>query len=91
MESDRLYMLVRNRVRDYATWRVVFDANLADAAAAGLELEGLWQAADDPNDVFFLLRVADRQRAQAFLEAPESAESGNRSGVLDGEYHYLTG
>ena len=91
MSNPGLYMLVRNRVRDYATWRAVFDSNLPDAEAAGLQLERLWQAVDDPNNVFFLLRVADRERAQALLEAPESAESGERSGVLDGEYHYLRG
>ena len=72
-------MLVRNRVRDYGRWREIFDDNLADAEAAGLTLEGLWQAVDDPNNVFFLLRVADRGRAQAFLEAPESAPSPVRA------------
>lgn len=82
-------MLVRNRVKDYALWKTVFDEGYPRAVAAGLELEHLWRCTDDPGQVFFVLTVADRGRADLFLAAPESAESGERAGVIDGEFWYL--
>ena len=85
-----LVMLSRNRVKDYAAWRRIFDANAGAARAAGLELMHLWRDTEDPNNVFFVLKVADVRGAKAFIGAPEAAETGTAAGVLDGEYHFLT-
>ncbi len=54
-----------------------------------MTLACLWQSADDPNDVFFLLDVEDVDRANAFMARPESQEIVVKSGVIDGEFHYL--
>ena len=89
MTEDGLYLLVRNRVEDYATWRAVFDANAPEGERAGLTLEAIWQDADDANNVFFLMRVEDRGRAEAFMAAPESARAGEVSGVIDGEASFV--
>lgn len=82
-------MLARNRVSDFDRWKEVFDSQDERAQAAGLNLVHLWRSMDDPNNVFFLFEVADIDRAEEFLHAPESAEAGRVSGVLDGEYHFL--
>lgn len=84
-----IHMLVRNRVADFDRWRAVFDAQLTRARSAGLRLVHLWQAIEDPNDVFFLLEVESREQAMAFLNAPASAKAGEASGVLDGEWHLV--
>jgi hypothetical protein len=39
--------------------------------------------------VFFILNVEDIERANAFIARPESQEIGDKSGVIDGEIHYL--
>ena len=44
---------------------------------------------DDPNEVFFLLDVADVDRANAFMARPESRETGEKSGEIDGSFHFL--
>ena len=49
----------------------------------------LWQSVVDPNNVFFILDVADVDRANAFMARPESQEMGVKSGVIDGEFHYI--
>ena len=82
-------LLVRNRVEDYDTWRKVFDANLQAGEAAGLTLKQIWRKADDPSDVYFVLAVRDREEAEAYMATPEAAESGEVSGVIDGEYHFV--
>ena len=84
-----MQMLVRNRVKDFPAWHRYFDADLAAAADHGLTLVALWQALEDPNTAFFILDVEDIDRANAFLARPESQEIGIKSGVLDGEFHYV--
>ena len=84
-----MQLLVRNKVRDFSTWHAYFVADSAVAAEYGVTLVCLWQTVDDPNDVFFLLDVEDVDRANAFMARPESQEIGVRSGVIDGEFHYL--
>lgn len=84
-----MQLLVRNKVADFATWRKYLDADRAPAAEYGLELVSLWQSIDDPDEVFFLLDVADIDRANAFMARPESREIGEKSGVIDGSFYFL--
>ena len=84
-----MQLLVRNKVKDFSTWYAYLEEDSAVAAEYGVTLACLWQTADDPNDVFFLLDVEDVDRANAFMARPESQEIGIKSGVIDGEFHYL--
>ncbi len=83
------HMLVRNVVRDVDHWHRVFEAQGDAAAEAGLTLLHLWRSSDDPTVVWFVFDVADRDRAEAFLQDPASAEVGVRAGVVDGEVLWL--
>lgn len=84
-----MQLLVRNRVVNFARWRKYLEADRLPASEYGLELVNLWQSIDDPNEVFFLLDVADVDRANAFMARPESRETGEKSGVIDGSFHFL--
>jgi hypothetical protein len=84
-----LFMLCRNRVKDFATWKKVFDSHAQAHRDAGLHLTSLWRSRDEPNNVFFLFAVSDADGAQAFVNAPEGKESAEASGVVDGEFHFL--
>jgi hypothetical protein len=80
---------VRNRVKDADRWKRVFDAQAAAGAAAGLTVLQVWRSVDAPDQVFFLLDVEDRKRAEAYMASPESAAAGVEAGALDGEVHFL--
>lgn len=82
-------LLCRNKVKNYKKWKSVFDANSESALQAGLKLINLWRSLDDPNNVFFLFEVADIGKAKSFLADPASVETGDISGVLEGEYYFL--
>ncbi|MGC2236466.1 MAG: hypothetical protein WA584_09915 [Pyrinomonadaceae bacterium] len=84
-----LYMLVRNKVEDYAKWKRVFDSQTGANSAAGLTLAHFWRDAEDENTVWFALEVEDIDRARQYLDRHESAEVGRVAGVLDGEYHFV--
>jgi hypothetical protein len=85
-----MQLLVRNKVKDFDHWKSVFDANLEPPRAAGLTLGHMWRSVDDPQEVFFLFEVEDRGRAEAFMQAPESAATGIEAGVVTGEAHFVT-
>ncbi len=82
-------MLCRNRVADFEKWKREFDSNAPAGHEAGLTLLNLWRDVEEPNNVFFLLEVKDIDKARAFITNPAAAELGKKSGVLDGECHFL--
>ena len=83
------HMLCWNRVGDFAGWKRVFDSHAEAHRKAGLKLIQLWRSIDDPNNVFFLFEVSSIEKARAFVSAPEAAEAGRASGVVDGEIHFV--
>ena len=84
-----MVLLVRNRVKDADRWKRVFDAQAAAGAAAGLTVLHVWRSVDAPDQVFFLLDVEDREKAEAYMASPESAAVGVEAGAIDGEVHFL--
>ena len=84
-----MVMLVRNRVQDAERWKRVFDAQAAAGTAAGLTVLHVWRSVDAPDQVFFLLEVEDRAKAEAYMASPEAAAVGVEAGAIDGEVHFL--
>ena len=83
------YMLCRNRVADFATWKTVFASHKAAHLAAGLRLVSIWRSVEEPNHAFFMFEVADLDKAKRFIGNPEAAKAGEASGVLEGEYQFV--
>lgn len=84
-----MYMLVRNKVRDFDKWKQVFDEQSSATDAAQLKLVKMWCSVEDPNGVFFMLEIGDMDKAKAFVADPKNAEVGERAGVIDGEIYYV--
>jgi hypothetical protein len=84
-----IHMLCRNRVADFSKWKSIFDSHADAHRTAGLRLVNLWRSLDDPRNIFFLFEVGSLEKARAFINAPDAAETGKAAGVLDGEYHFL--
>ena len=83
-----MMLLVRNRVKDADRWNI-FDAQAAAGGAAGLTVKHVWRSVDAADEVFFLLDVEDRARAEAYMAAPEAPAVGVDAGVLNGDIHFL--
>ena len=84
-----VYLLCRNRVKDYDKWKTIFDTNLSMCDDAGLKLTNLWRDIEEPNNVFFMFEVINIEKARAMLNDPNSAETGEISGVIDGEVWFV--
>ena len=83
------HLLCRNKVHDFDKWLKIFSSHKAAHVKAGLILEHLWQASDDPNNIFYLFRVEDIAKARAFLSAPDASGAAQASGVIEGEFHFV--
>ncbi len=84
-----IHMLCRNKVHDFSKWLEIFSSHKAAHVEAGLILEQLWQAADDPNNIFYLFRVEDIDKANAFISAPDASQAAQTAGVIEGEFHFI--
>lgn len=82
-------MICRNKVADFEKWKSVFDSHSEAHRQAGLSLEHLWRGIEDANEVFFILAVADIDKAKAFISAPDAEETGRLAGVRDGNYWFV--
>ena len=82
-------LLCRKRVKEYNSWRTIFDSHRQDQRKSGLHLVNLWREIDDPENVFFIFEVTDKEKALKFINDPESARMGELSGVIDGECHFV--
>ena len=85
-----MQLLVRNKVNDAAHWKRVFDEQDEASRAYGLKVLHVWQSVDEPDQVWFVLDVENRARAEEFMALPESGEVGKRAGVIEGEAIFLT-
>ena len=84
-----LRMFVWHRLEDFARWKEAADSHREAREAAGLWLEWVRQDDTDPNHIIFSLKVDDRERAEAFVNDPETADVGEDIGVLEGGYFYV--
>ncbi len=84
-----MVLLVRNRVKDIDHWKRVFDKQKAAGLAAGLSVQRVWRSADRADEVFFILGVEDRARAEAYMATPEAAAVGEEAGAVEGEFWFL--
>ena len=84
-----MVLLVRNRVKNVDHWKRVFDEQEAGGLAAGLSVKHVWRSADNAVEVFFILGVEDRARAEAYMATPKAAAVGDDAGAIDGQYWFL--
>lgn len=84
-----MLLLVRNRVKDIEHWKKVFDEQELAGLSAGLSVKAVWRSADREDEVFFILGVEDRERAEAYMATPEAAAVGEEAGALEGEFWFL--
>ena len=84
-----MLLLVRNRVKDIDHWKKVFDEQELAGLSAGLSVKAVWRSADREDEVFFILGVEDRERAEAYMATPEAAAVGEEAGALEGEFWFL--
>lgn len=81
-ETPVPYLLVRHRVKEYATWKKVFDEDARARKAAGCLGGQLFRNHDDPEDVMVLLAWDSADKARAFTLSTPVREVMGEAGVI---------
>ena len=83
------YIIVRHTVADYARWKALFDADVANRQAGGSKGGQLFRSADDPNEVVMLFEW-DLEQARQFSQSKDLRAKMQEAGVLDPpDFHFL--
>ncbi len=77
------YLLVRHKVKDFAVWKPIYDADLPSRIEAGLTEKYLFRGAGDKNEVIILFEAKDLDRATTFTESADLREAMEKAGVID--------
>lgn len=74
---------IQHRVRDFETWKGVFDSDPVGRAAGGVRSHRISRHADDPNSVVIDLELDLVESAESFAERLRAlwAEAGPRLGL----------
>jgi hypothetical protein len=83
-------LLIRHRVRDFATWQQVFHEEAATRHANGSGRERLFRSEGDACEIWLLLEWDDLFRARLFVKSDDLRTALARADVIDQpDYWYL--
>ncbi|HAO04422.1 MAG TPA: hypothetical protein DCQ15_07030 [Chitinophagaceae bacterium] len=79
-------------VKDYTTWKNIFDLDSVARKASGLNLIVIGRGMNKSNDLTIYLSVSDRQKAKDFANSPRLKEVREKAGVIsipDVNYYHI--
>src|SRR5215472_16348755 len=76
------YMVVKQRVADFAQFQATFDQLLSHRQQYGLIDIGTFRAADEPNTIIVLMEATDLSRAREYWHSQILAEGRKKAGVI---------
>lgn len=74
--------IASHKVRDYATWRAIYDAGKDLRERSGVTEAEVFVDPQDPNAVVVITRFASLAAMRAFASNTELAEAMKRGGVI---------
>ncbi len=77
------YLLIRHKVKDYDTWKPVFDEHGSARKASGSKRGRLFRNADDPNEVVIIFKWDNLDKARKFVKSEDTKKAMQRAGVAD--------
>ena len=78
-----VYVFSQHKVKDYASWKVVFDSAVEMRRASGEKSWQIFHPDDDPNNIVVLFGWDNLENARAFLANPGLKEAMGKGGVLE--------
>ena len=77
-----MILVVQHNVRDYDTWKSVFDEHESVRTRHGATGHELYRGLDDPNEITIVNHFPSREQAEAFADRPSLKEAMERGGVI---------
>ena len=76
-------LIVRHKVKDFATFKKAFDGHDSARKAAGLTNPRVFRSADDRNEIVILLDMKDTAAAKTFTAGADLKSAMMAAGVTD--------
>lgn len=74
-------LLVQQKVKDFETWKKMYDSVADLRASKGAKSDMVFQNASDPNHVTILIEWDSLDHAKAYGQSPELKEAMMKAGV----------
>jgi len=74
--------IINHEVKDYADWRIVFDADAANRQEMGLTITGVYQSVDNPNKITITGEAQSVEAIQKFFDRPDLKATMEMGGVI---------
>jgi len=75
-------LTVHLKVKDYDTWRTVYDGREKSRISAGITNGRVFRRAEDPNDLVILQDAADVAKARTWFSSDDLKAAMQKSGVV---------
>jgi len=75
-------IIVNHKVKDYAKWRPIYDADAKRRQTYGFKNTRVYRAADDPNNIFIVADVTDTSLVLKMKDDPDLAAKMAEGGVI---------
>jgi len=76
------FVMFHAKVQDFAKWKKAYDSHISVRKEYGLSEEALYKRASDPNDIVLILKAAELNRAQEFVDDPKVRQVIRDSGLI---------
>jgi hypothetical protein len=84
------YIIVRNRITDYAQWKTGWDEAVATRRDGGVKSEQVFRNPGEPNEVLLLLEYESMDQARRFAASDSLREALKDSGIQDRAVYFPT-
>jgi quinol monooxygenase YgiN len=81
-KSGTVTVIVTHEVKEYASWRKVYDADEVNRKMAGFKVWGVYRDAKSPNWVTIIGTFPNAGAVDAFISNPKLKEAMEKGGVL---------
>jgi len=78
----KVTVVVTHQVKDYASWRKVFNKDASNRKAAGFQIYGVYTDMNNPNMVTVIGSFASPAAADSFMASPKLKEAMEKGGVM---------
>jgi hypothetical protein len=75
-------VIVTEKVKDYDTWRPMFDSRKSSRMSNGLTDRGIGYTMDDKNSIVLVFGITDKAKADAYNKSPELKAARDAAGVI---------
>ena len=77
-----VYVIVRTKVKDYGSWRSVFNELAESRKAHGEKSSQVFQSVQNPNDITILFEWESSEKSQQYMQSDELKAARERGGAI---------